>query len=98
MGPPWAIAWGARALIESAGVLFSRSIGRCFAAFGIAALVALCCSNIANTDPQTAPAPAVTDSPPPLLEPRLQSCDCSLRPEKINFRASAETGTAREWT
>jgi len=49
--------------IPDAGI-FGRSIGRCFAAFGIAVLVALCCSNIANTDPQTAP--AVTESPPPL--------------------------------
>ena len=78
MGPPWAIAWGARALIESAGVLFSRSIGRCFAAFGIAALVALCCSNIANTDPQTAPAPAVTDSPPPLPQVTAEAARAAI--------------------
>jgi hypothetical protein len=52
-------------IIPDAGI-FSRSIGRCFAAFGFAVLVSLCCSNIAKTDPQTAPAPSATESPPPL--------------------------------
>jgi hypothetical protein len=37
-------------IIPDAGI-FSRSIGCCFAGLGIAVLVALCCSSIANTDP-----------------------------------------------
>ena len=51
-------------IIPDAGI-FRRSIGRCFKAFRIAVLVALCCSSIANTDLPTAPAPAVSESPPP---------------------------------
>jgi len=54
-------------IIPDAGI-FSRSIGRCFKTFGTAVLVALCCSSIANTDLPTAPAPAVTESPPRLPE------------------------------
>jgi hypothetical protein len=64
-------------VIPDAGI-FSRSIGRCFAAFGIAVLVALCCSNIANTDPPTAPAPAVTESPPPLPQVTAEAARAAL--------------------
>jgi hypothetical protein len=64
-------------IIPDAGIL-SRSIGRCFAAFCVAVLIALCCSNIANTDPQTAPAPSVTESPPPLPEVTAEAARAAL--------------------
>jgi hypothetical protein len=64
-------------IIPDAGI-FSRSIGCCFAAFGTAVLVALCCSNIANTDPQMAPAPAVTEPPPPLPEVTAEAARAAL--------------------
>ena len=84
MDPPWATAWGARALIEVAGKIipdagiFSRSFGRRLAALNVAVLTALCCSNIASTDPQTAPAPAVTESPPPLPQVTAEAARAAI--------------------
>jgi hypothetical protein len=52
-------------LIPDAGRV-RRSIGCGFSALSVAALAALCCSNVAKADQHRTPAPSATESPPSL--------------------------------